>query len=74
MKWNRSLPSGTKDKLFREANGAYQLEKQVNDIVKKEAINESIHPLSSLKMYFIVKKKMKKNFTAFSTNKADYLY
>lgn len=35
MKWNRSLPSGTKDKLFREANGSYQVENKVNSILIK---------------------------------------
>ena len=30
MKWNRSLPSGTKDKLFKEAILSHQLEERVN--------------------------------------------
>ncbi|MBL1227878.1 ATP phosphoribosyltransferase regulatory subunit [Enterococcus sp. BWB1-3] len=45
MKWNRSLPSGTKDKLFREANGAYQLEQQVNQVVKKRGYQRVDTPL-----------------------------
>lgn len=45
MKWNRSLPSGTKDKLFREANGAYQLEQQVNKIVQKRGYQRVDTPL-----------------------------
>lgn len=45
MKWNRSLPSGTKDKLFREANGAYQLEQQVNQIVQHRGYQRVETPL-----------------------------
>ena len=45
MKWNRSLPSGTKDKLFREANGAYQLEQQVNNVVKGRGYQRVDTPL-----------------------------
>lgn len=30
MQWNRSLPNGTKDKLFKEASHSYQLERLVN--------------------------------------------
>ena len=30
MKWNRSLPNGTKDKLFKEAVQSHQLESLVN--------------------------------------------
>lgn len=45
MKWNRSLPSGTKDKLFREANGAYQLEQQVNKVVRKRGYQRVDTPL-----------------------------
>lgn len=45
MKWNRSLPSGTKDKLFREANGAYQLEQQVNQIVQYRGYQRVETPL-----------------------------
>ncbi|WP_314064789.1 ATP phosphoribosyltransferase regulatory subunit [uncultured Vagococcus sp.] len=30
MKWNRSLPNGTKDKLFKEASQSHQLETLVN--------------------------------------------
>ncbi len=32
MNWKRSLPSGTKDKLFREANGSFRLEQDVCQI------------------------------------------
>ncbi|MGL4697480.1 ATP phosphoribosyltransferase regulatory subunit [Enterococcus larvae] len=45
MKWNLSLPSGTKDKLFREANGAYELEQKVNQIVRKRGYQRVDTPL-----------------------------
>ncbi|MGC6767190.1 ATP phosphoribosyltransferase regulatory subunit [Enterococcus sp. LJL51] len=45
MKWNRSLPSGTKDRLFREANGAYQLEQQLNQIVQRRGYQRIETPL-----------------------------
>ncbi|MFD2306552.1 ATP phosphoribosyltransferase regulatory subunit [Enterococcus termitis] len=53
MKWNRSLPSGTKDKLFREANGAYQLEKKVNDVVKKRGYQRVDTPMIEFEEVFI---------------------
>lgn len=33
MNWNRSLPSGTKDKLFKEAHGAFSLEHRVGEVL-----------------------------------------
>lgn len=54
MKWNRSLPSGTKDKLFREANGAYQLEQQVNKIVQKRGYQRVDTPLIEFEDVFQV--------------------
>lgn len=45
MSWKRSLPPGTKDKLFREANGTYELEKQVNAIVKKRGYQRIETPI-----------------------------
>ncbi|WP_099225343.1 ATP phosphoribosyltransferase regulatory subunit [Listeria costaricensis] len=35
MNWNRSLPTGTKDKLFREAKNAFHLEQAVADFFEK---------------------------------------
>lgn len=32
MDWKKSLPSGTKDKLFREANGLYKLLNKLNSV------------------------------------------
>lgn len=45
MKWNRNLPSGTKDKLFREANGAYELEIQVNQVMKNRGYQRIETPI-----------------------------
>lgn len=57
MKWSRSLPIGTKDKLFREANGAYQLEKQVNDIVKKRGYQRIDTPIIEFEDVFYSQEK-----------------
>ena len=65
MKWNRSLPSGTKDKLFREANGAYQLEKQVNDIVKKRGYQRIDTPVIEFEDVFYSEEKNEKEFYRF---------
>lgn len=54
MKWNRSLPSGTRDKLFREANGAYQLEQQVNTIVRNRGYQRVDTPLIEFEDVFQV--------------------
>lgn len=35
MNWNLNLPTGTRDKLFREAEAAYKLEHTVQDFFKK---------------------------------------
>ncbi|ALS03152.1 ATP phosphoribosyltransferase regulatory subunit [Enterococcus silesiacus] len=65
MKWNRSLPSGTKDKLFREANGAYQLEKQVNDIVKKRGYQRIDTPVIEFEDVFYTEEKNEKELYRF---------
>lgn len=65
MKWNRSIPSGTKDKLFREANGAYQLEKQVNDIVKKRGYQRIDTPVIEFEDVFYSEEKNEKEFYRF---------
>lgn len=65
MKWNRSLPSGTRDKLFREANGAYQLEKQVNDIVKKRGYQRIDTPVIEFEDVFYSEEKNEKEFYRF---------
>ncbi|MGX7149197.1 ATP phosphoribosyltransferase regulatory subunit [Enterococcus ureasiticus] len=65
MKWNRSLPSGTKDKLFREANGAYQLEKQVNDIVKKRGYQRIDTPVIEFEDVFYSEEKNEKELYRF---------
>lgn len=65
MKWNRSLPSGTKDKLFREANGAYQLEQQVNDIVKKRGYQRIDTPVIEFEDVFYSEEKNEKEFYRF---------
>lgn len=68
MKWNRSLPSGTKDKLFREANGAYQLEKQVNDSVKKRGYQRIDTPVIEFEDVFYSKENNEKDFYRFFDN------
>ncbi|EOH92980.1 ATP phosphoribosyltransferase, regulatory subunit [Enterococcus haemoperoxidus ATCC BAA-382] len=65
MKWNRSLPSGTKDKLFREANGAYQLERQVNDILKKRGYQRIDTPVIEFEDVFYSEEKNEKEFYRF---------
>ncbi|MGG5343332.1 ATP phosphoribosyltransferase regulatory subunit [Enterococcus sp. AZ192] len=55
MKWNRSLPSGTRDKLFREANGAYQLEKKVNDVVTHRGYQRVDTPIIEFEEVFLNK-------------------
>ena len=35
MDWRRRLPEGMKDKLFREAAGTYELEKNINQLLEK---------------------------------------
>ena len=65
MKWNRSLPSGTKDKLFREANGAYQLEKQVNDTLKKRGYQRIDTPVIEFEDVFYNEGKNRKDFYRF---------
>ena len=65
MKWNRSLPSGTKDKLFREANGAYQLEKQVNSIVNKRGYQRIDTPVIEFEDVFYSEDKNEKEFYRF---------
>lgn len=65
MKWNRSLPSGTKDKLFREANGAYQLEKQVNSIVNKRGYQRIDTPVIEFEDVFYSEDKNEKELYRF---------
>ncbi|MHC5226754.1 ATP phosphoribosyltransferase regulatory subunit [Enterococcus sp. LJL99] len=65
MRWNRSLPSGTKDKLFREANGAYQLEKQVNDTLKRRGYQRIDTPVIEFEDVFYSEGKNKKDFYRF---------
>lgn len=65
MKWNRSLPSGTKDKLFREANGAYQLEKQVNDTLKKRGYQRIDTPVIEFEDVFYSEGKNEKDVYRF---------
>ncbi|EOL47460.1 ATP phosphoribosyltransferase regulatory subunit [Enterococcus caccae] len=65
MKWNRSIPSGTKDKLFREANGAYQLEKKINDIVKKRGYQRIDTPMIEFEDVFDSEEKDEKEFYRF---------
>ncbi|WP_086313982.1 ATP phosphoribosyltransferase, regulatory subunit [Enterococcus sp. 7F3_DIV0205] len=62
MKWNRNLPAGTKDKLFREANGAYQLEKQVNEIVTKRGYQRIDTPVIEFEDVFYSEEKNEKEF------------
>lgn len=73
MKWNRSLPSGTKDKLFREANGAYQLEKQVNDILKRRGYQRIDTPIIEFEDVFYGEGKNRKNFYRFFDKKGRLL-
>ncbi|WP_207694489.1 ATP phosphoribosyltransferase, regulatory subunit [Enterococcus sp. DIV0212c] len=73
MKWNRSLPSGTKDKLFREANGAYQLEKKVNDIVKKRGYQRIDTPVIEFEDVFYSEEKNEKDFYRFFDNQGRLL-
>lgn len=65
MRWNRSLPSGTKDKLFREANGAYQLEKQVNDTLKRRGYQRIDTPVIEFEDVFYSEGKNRKDFYRF---------
>lgn len=65
MKWQRSLPAGTKDKLFREANGAYQLEKKVNDVIKKRGYQRIETPLIEYEDVFKNKEKNESDFYRF---------
>lgn len=73
MNWNRSLPSGTKDKLFREANGAYQLEKKVNDIVKKRGYQRIDTPVIEFEDVFYSEEKSEKEFYRFFDNQGRLL-
>ncbi|MBO0439134.1 ATP phosphoribosyltransferase regulatory subunit [Candidatus Enterococcus ikei] len=65
MKWNRSIPSGTKDKLFKEANGAYRLEKKINDIVKKRGYQRIDTPMIEFEDVFDSEEKDEKEFYRF---------
>ncbi len=38
MNLNKNLPTGTRDKLFREARAAYKIEQQVNHYFEKTRI------------------------------------
>lgn len=73
MKWNRSLPVGTKDKLFREANGAYQVEKQVNDIVKKRGYQRIDTPLIEFEDVFYRKERDESEYYRFFDKKGRLL-
>lgn len=65
MKWNRSLPSGTKDKLFREANGSYQVEKKVNRILTKRGYQRIDTPSIEFEAVFKQQEKEDKEFYRF---------
>lgn len=65
MRWNRSLPSGTKDKLFREANGSYQVEKQVNDIFEKRGYQRIETPVIEFEDVFYNSGENKKDLYRF---------
>ncbi|MFD2387140.1 ATP phosphoribosyltransferase regulatory subunit [Enterococcus rivorum] len=65
MNWNRSLPSGTKDKLFREANGSYQVEKQVNTILTQRGYQRIDTPSIEFEAVFKQQEKDEKDFYRF---------
>lgn len=65
MEWQRSLPAGTKDKLFREANGAYHLEKKVNDVIKKRGYQRIDTPLIEFEDVFKNTEKNESDFYRF---------
>ncbi|MEI5994885.1 ATP phosphoribosyltransferase regulatory subunit [Candidatus Enterococcus mansonii] len=73
MKWNRSLPAGTKDKLFKEANGAYQLEKQVNDLMKTRGYQRIDTPMIEFEEVFASGEKDEKEFYRFFDSKGRLL-
>lgn len=52
MNLNKNLPTGTRDKLFREARAAYKIEQQVNHYLKNADLSGLKRLLSSLKMSF----------------------
>ncbi|MBP1044330.1 ATP phosphoribosyltransferase regulatory subunit [Vagococcus sp. BWB3-3] len=52
MKWNRSLPNGTKDKLFKEASLSHQLETLVNHHFKRRGYQRIETPLIEFEEVF----------------------
>ena len=52
MKWNRSLPNGTKDKLFKEAYQSHQLEKLINHHFEQRGYQRIETPLIEFEEVF----------------------
>lgn len=69
MNLNKNLPTGTRDKLFREAQAAYKIEQQVNHYLKNVDLNVLKHLLSSLKMSFLLNIKPMRSYTVSLTKK-----
>jgi ATP phosphoribosyltransferase regulatory subunit len=73
MKWNRSLPSGTKDKLFKEANGAYEVEKEIHTLLKKRGYQRIETPVIEFADVFHSKNHNEKDYYRFFDQKGRLL-
>lgn len=52
MNWNRNLPAGTNDKLFREAESAFQVERQVNSFFQNRGFKRIETPIMEFEDVF----------------------
>lgn len=52
MNWNRNLPAGTNDKLFREAESAFQVEQQVNSFFQNRGFKRIETPIMEFEDVF----------------------